>query len=313
MTRSRSRPRAACNAVRNATWSATLHRTCLRHIPISHRSRVTRHLPADIGHGNGWILPSDSTNQRRAMAGYCYQIAITHNMPIYGELGRYPLSITIKQRMVCYWTRILKSNQHKLNKVMYDILYNLHCKDIHSSGWIKYINTIFQNNGMSYIWATQDFNVDSNNVYKCECDQFKRLWHSRITCDAIDSNNMMYKTFKYSHGKEKYTEILPEHFKKALLQFRIGSHKLPVNNRKHFNVPRADRHCTHCDQSIMGDEIHFLYECPKLNNLRVKYMYSPDIRREPNVFNFVNIMQTNDPVTIGNLAKFILHGLKLYT
>ena len=72
-----------------------------------------------------------------------------------------------------------------------------------------------------------------------------------------------------------YTEILPEHFKKALLQFRIGSHKLPVNNRKHFNVPRADRHCTHCDQSLMGDEIHFLYECTKLNNLRVKYMSSP--------------------------------------
>ena len=33
---------------------------------------------------------------------------------------------------------------------------------------------------------------------------------------------MMYKTFKYSHGKEKYTEILPEHFKKALFQFRMG-------------------------------------------------------------------------------------------
>ena len=43
----------------------------------------------------------------------------------------------------------------------------------------------------------------------------------------------------------------------------------------------------------------FTIECPKLNNLIVKYMYSPDIRREPNVFNFVNIMQTNDPETIG--------------
>ena len=64
---------------------------------------------------------------------------------------------------------------------------------------------------------------------------------------------------------------------------------------------------------LWGDEIHFLYECTKLNNLRVKYMSSPGIRREPNVFNFVNIMQTNDPETIGNLAKFILHGLKLYT
>ena len=95
---------------------------------------------------------------------------------------------------------------------------------------------------------------------------------------------MMYKTFKYSHGKEKYTEILPEHLKKALIQFRMGTYTFPVNNRKHFNVPRADRHRTTCDKSVMGDEIHFL-----------------------------NIMQTNDPETIGNLAKFILHGLKLYT
>ena len=85
----------------------------------------------------------------------------------------------------------------------------------------------------------------------------------------------------------------------------LGSHQV--------NVPRADRHCTNCDKSVMGDEIHFLYECTKLNNLRVKYLFSPDIRREPNVFNFVNIMQTYDPKTIGNLAKFILHVLKLYT
>ena len=32
-------------------------------------------------------------------------------------------------------------------------------------------------------------------------------------------------------------------------------------------------------------------------------MFSPDIRREPNVFIVVNIMQTNDPETIGNLAR----------
>ena len=95
----------------------------------------------------------------------------------------------------------------------------------------------------------------------------------------------------------------------------MGTYKLPVNNRKHFNVPRADRHCTTCDKSVMGDEIHFFMNVgpTKLNNLRAKYLFSPDIRRESNLFNFVNIMQNNDPETIGNLAKFILHGLKLYT
>ena len=42
----------------------------------------------------------------------------SRNMPVYGELGRYPLSIKIKQRMVRYWTIILKSSEYKLNKVM---------------------------------------------------------------------------------------------------------------------------------------------------------------------------------------------------
>ena len=60
--------------------------------------------------------------------------------------------------------------------------------------------------------------------------------------------------------------------KSVILQFRIGTHTLPVNNGKHFNVPRADRHCRNCDKSVMGDEIHFLYECTKLNNLRIKCM-----------------------------------------
>ena len=49
-----------------------------------------------------------------------------------------------------------------------------------------------------------------------------------------------------------------------------------------------------------------------LKHLTVLYMFSPGIRREPNAFNLVNIMQTNDPETIGNQARFILHGLKLY-
>ena len=45
-----------------------------------------------------------------------------HNMPIYGELGIYPLAVTVKERMVCYWTKLLKSSKEKLNKVMYIIL-----------------------------------------------------------------------------------------------------------------------------------------------------------------------------------------------
>ena len=51
----------------------------------------------------------------------------------------------------------------------------------------------------------------------------------------------------------------------------------------------------------------FCMSVQSLKNLTVIYMFSPGIRREQNAFNFVNIMQTNDPETIGNQAKFILH------
>ena len=107
---------------------------------------------------------------------------------MYGELGRYPLSVTIKERMVCYWTKLLKSSKEKLNEVMYIILYNLYCKDVHLSTRIKCISNIFQTNGINYIWLMQDHNIDAKSIKKCECDQFKQLWHSRVTND----NNVMY-------------------------------------------------------------------------------------------------------------------------
>ena len=50
-------------------------------------------------------------------------------------------------------------------------------------------------------------------IFKSECDQFKQLWHSRII-NKDNDHNVTYSLFKLSHGKEMYTEILPEHLKK---------------------------------------------------------------------------------------------------
>ena len=103
---------------------------------------------------------------------------------------------------------------------MYAILYNLHYKNVHSSPWNKCVNNMFQSNDIDYIWLTQDYKINAKIVYKCY--QFKQLWHIRMINDINDCD-AMHKLFKYSHEKEKYTETLPEHLKKALFQFRIGT------------------------------------------------------------------------------------------
>ena len=69
----------------------------------------------------------------------------------------------------------------------------------------------------------------------------------------------MYQLFKISHCKVMCTETLPEHLKK----FRIGTHKLPVNNQKN-TICLGMRLCTICDEGVLDEEINFIYVFVKL-------------------------------------------------
>ena len=103
----------------------------------------------------------------------------------------------------------------------------------------------------------------------------------------------------------------PGILKKALFQFRIGTYTLPVNNRKQLDVSRSEIICRICDEGVIGDEIHFLFECPKLEDLRIKYMALGN-RLRPNVYNVVHMLQDDDPDTLYSLAKCAFYGFKLY-
>ena len=74
-------------------------------------------------------------------------------------------------------------------------------------------------------------------------------------------------------------------------------------------MSRSERICHICDDGVIGDEIHFLFECPKLEDLRIKYMASGD-RIKPNEYNFIHMLQDDDPDIIYSLAKFAFYGLK---
>ena len=56
-----------------------------------------------------------------------------------------------------------------------------------------------------------------------------------------------------------------------ILRFRMGSHHLPVEEGRHFNLPRASRVCNLCNTDALGDERHMLLECPALADLRLQF------------------------------------------
>ena len=55
-----------------------------------------------------------------------------------------------------------------------------------------------------------------------------------------------------------------------ILRF-LRSHHLPVEEGRHFKLPRASRACNLCNTDALGDERHMLLECPALADLRLQF------------------------------------------
>ena len=67
---------------------------------------------------------------------------------LYGEVGRYPISITIKCRMIAFWTKLL-SNHNKISSKIY--FYMLR-QQINNSKWLNKIKEILDSVGLSDFW-----------------------------------------------------------------------------------------------------------------------------------------------------------------
>ena len=60
---------------------------------------------------------------------------------------------------------------------------------------------------------------------------------------------------------------------RLLIQFRTGSHKLPIVTGRWLNIPRSQRVCQACQTSSVCDEYHLVFECPALDCIRQKYTH----------------------------------------
>ena len=60
---------------------------------------------------------------------------------------------------------------------------------------------------------------------------------------------------------------------RALIQFRIGSHALPVERGRFArpSLPRHLRRCNLCSTQAVGDELHYVFDCPHFSDIRGQY------------------------------------------
>jgi hypothetical protein len=63
----------------------------------------------------------------------------TPSYMIYGDLGRYPLEIDIKSRIMSFLTTLLSGKELKLSKIIYNLCYYMSTKKVEHLTWLNLV------------------------------------------------------------------------------------------------------------------------------------------------------------------------------
>ena len=233
----------------------------------------------------------------------------TTNCMVYGEAGRKPLSIAIKSRMICFWHKTITGPSNKLSAKLLNLLNNLQEQNQHTSPWLKNIEQILNTSGMGYVWL--DPTLVNHNVLKKEIEQrlsdiYTQEWQSQVNTMRSCT---IYRSIKPYFKQEKYLMLPNIADRINICKFRCRNTKIPVVVRGYTNrnIPATayeDRVCDICDKNELGDEYHYILECPAFQNSRNRYL-SEFYTRNPNMEKFVLLFQSSNVTVLSKLAKFI--------
>ena len=228
----------------------------------------------------------------------------TPNCMVYGESGRYPLNVSINCRILSYWCKLLNDNENKLSSIIYRLSYYNYVINDFKFAWIKHINDILNNCGFSNIFHLQNGAFNKwlvSSVKLGLVDQFRQSWHENIENSPKCIN---YKIFKYDLVFEKYFDILDDRDIYTLCKFRTLNHCLPIEQGRWLNIERGERICTFCDKNDLGDEYHYIMECPRFADDKTTFL-PKNIYYRPNVMKFSSLFTINRISVLKKLCKFI--------
>ncbi|KAL4233948.1 hypothetical protein ACF0H5_005603 [Mactra antiquata] len=235
----------------------------------------------------------------------------TPHIMLYGDLGRFPLDITIKKRIIGYWYK-LTHNQYLLSSNLYRVVHNDFSVNNKIYPWLSNVKKIFDECGLSYIWQGQYFQGSKHellNLLEISLkDQYRQSWSNAIFESAKCLN---YRTYKTEHTLEKFYTELPNQFLQPFINFRLCNNYLPVEKGRWIGLDRNDRKCFLCNLNDIGDEFHYILQCKFFKNERHKFLPFVNFRKS-NILIFKRIMNEENVDRLTQICKFIKIILKTF-
>ena len=259
-----------------------------------------------------WGFQTIDLIEKLQLKFYKYILILRSSTPsqmVYGETGKFPVSINIKARLLVYWYKLTcVENKNKLSSITYNLLYKLHSNGRHMNGYISFVKNTLIDIGLPGVWENQktikmDILWFKNYIKSTLQSQFIQTWQRTLDTTSIYT---IYRMVKPTFTQSPYISMLINNCTIPLARFITTNNKLPVNVLRYLDVDRRDRICTKCNQRDIGDEFHYLFICPfftvKRNEVMPKWY-----RTRPNAIKFQSLFNTNNKQILLKLKHFICH------
>ena len=222
---------------------------------------------------------------------------------LYAELGRIPIEVCIKSRMIGYWISLINGNEAKYCRKLYDIMLAEHNRG-KTYKWLSYIKSILISVGMPDLLNQNYINnpqATKAKISKTLYNLFVQEWHTKLT---LSSKGRNYSYFKSDLSFVSYLITLSKNSYIPMIKFRTENYKLLVETGRWQNIPLDERKCNLCDRNDLGDDFHYMFVCPHFRKERSKLLKSYYYTR-PNMIKYKDLLHCNNKKVLINLSKFM--------
>lgn len=232
----------------------------------------------------------------------------TCNEFVYGELGRFPLAVERKYRLVKYWLKIVGRESSLLVLSSYNTLFNT-VGENRDVNWVYCVKNLLCELGFAGVWHAQGVANRTQFLKQCKQrlqDQYIQQWYGGL---RVRTSCLLYREIKQEFGISEYLKCVKcLKWRVALTRFLTRNHSLPnvTMGQGHNRVPYNQRLCTEC--GVLGDEYHCFFECRKTEHLR---HFLPEFyKRRPSMEKFTLLLTSPRVPLLNKVAKFVyLAGL----
>ena len=237
----------------------------------------------------------------------------TNTEGVLQEIGMTPLAIFALKSVVRNWERIRQNNA---NSILIASNMEAHERNL---PWTSNIRQIFSKNGMLLEYL-QKLNETEEVRRGPIAEKLNRRLIDQFNQDSfglINTRSRMktLSLLKETPGKEPYlTEVTNSKHRIAMAQLRLSGHRLEIETGRYSDTTSEERLCTYCHyfgHRAIGDEIHFLLNCPMLENIRLKHL-PQNLHNNPSddTEKFKSRMSHNENNDLKQTAKFIHEAFK---